>query len=600
MLLPSVAELADKAKIAFKRFPITLVWAIVGTMFGIMLLEDTTAERLEENTDILMTMILGVSWLIGIQFYVEELKAQKKWGWLKLVILGLLFAFFLYMPSNGNELDDNIEFLIRFTLFFIAGHLFVLFAPFVLKWDKSAYWNYLKTMGAAIGRSIFFSGVLYIGLILALAAIDALFEVHIRGERYGQLFIFCLGIVNTLIYLSDFPKNLHDNKDILFHRALEVFVQYILIPLVLLYLVILYSYGLKILLEWELPKGWVSYLVTALALLGFVVQVIVNPVQKTINSWAINKFYPWFYILLLPLIVLLFVAIFRRISDYGVTENRYFVVLLAFWILGISLYLLVAKKTRLTLLPISIFILILFSAIGPWGALPVSKNSQVKRFEKVLSAVRVNENMATVDQHEQLRSILNYLNDRRALSKLEPIVGITIRSAFKDSINGELEEYGGLDAEKILNTLGVTISAAALSKNKPYGENYIYNSNQNNIHNYDIKDFHYFAPITFKSISHVPLEIGEYDVRFNAKEVKLSFVHQKDFSKTLELDMMETLIGLTELGPDLSKLNEEQLTLQNQNNTILVKLIFTDLGFNNNKDSITINHASALLFLREK
>ena len=294
MLLPSVAELADKAKIAFKRFPITLVWAIVGTMFGIMLLEDTTAERLEENTDILMTMILGVSWLIGIQFFVEELKAQKKWGWLKLVILGLLFAFFWYMPSNGNELDDNIEFLIRFTLFFIAGHLFVLFAPFVLKWDKSAYWNYLKTMGAAIGRSIFFSGVLYIGLILALAAIDALFEVHIRGERYGQLFIFCLGIVNTLIYLSDFPKNLHDNKGIRFHRALEVFVQYILIPLVLLYLVILYSYGLKILLEWELPKGWVSYLVTALALLGFVVQVIVNPVQKTINSWAINKFYPWF------------------------------------------------------------------------------------------------------------------------------------------------------------------------------------------------------------------------------------------------------------------------------------------------------------------
>lgn len=600
MLLPSIAELADKAKIAFKRFPITLVWAIVGTFFCIFLLEDTTAERLEENTDILMTLILGVSWLIGIQFFVEQLKVQKIWGWLKLVILGLLFAFFWYMPSNGNELDDNIEFLIRFALFFIAGHLFVLFAPFALKWDKSAYWNYLKTMGTAIGRSLIFSGVLYLGLVLALAAIDALFEVQIRGERYGQLFVFCLGIVNTLIYLSDFPQNVHENKDIQFHRALEVFVKYILIPLVVLYLVILYSYGFKILLEWELPKGWVSYLVTALALLGFVVQVVVNPVQQTIKSWAINKFYPWFYILLLPLILLLFVAIFRRISDYGVTENRYFVVLLAFWILGISLYLLLAKKTRLILLPISIFILALFSAIGPWGALPVSKNSQINRFEKVLTAVRVNENMATVDQHEQLRSILNYLDERRALLKLEPIIGIAMRSAFKDSVDGELKAYVGLDTEKVLNALGVTISAKELSKIRPNGEYYIYNGNQNSIHNYDIKEFHYFAPITFKSINHAPLEIGEYDIRFNAEEVKLSFIHKRDISMTLELAMMEILIGLTEHGPDLSKLNEEQLTLQNQNNKILVKLIFTDLGFNSKKDSISINHASALLFLREK
>ena len=132
------------------------------------------------------------------------------------------------------------------------------FAPFITKWDKTAYWNYLISVGASIVRSALFSGVLYLGLILALAAIDALFDVSIDGKRYGQLFIFCLGIVNTWIYLSDFPKNILENTKVHINKALEVFVKYILIPLVLLYIIILYVYSFKIIFQWELPKGWVS------------------------------------------------------------------------------------------------------------------------------------------------------------------------------------------------------------------------------------------------------------------------------------------------------------------------------------------------------
>src|SRR5690606_2926956 len=117
-------------------------------------------------------------------------------------------------------------------------------------------------------RSAFFSGVLYIGLVLALLAIQALFNVSIPDRRFGQLFVFCLGIMNTWVYLSDFPKKVISLTDIYFNKPLEVFVKYILIPLILLYIVILYAYGFKIIFQWELPKGWVSYLVTALAILG--------------------------------------------------------------------------------------------------------------------------------------------------------------------------------------------------------------------------------------------------------------------------------------------------------------------------------------------
>ena len=299
-------------------------------------------------------------------------------------------------------------------------------------------------------------------------------------------------------------------------------------------------------------------------------------------------------------IVLLFVAIFRRISDYGLTENRYFVVLLALWILGISLYLLMIKKAKLMILPITIFILTLFSAIGPWGAIHVSKKSQVRQFEKILSDVKSHSNSATYDQYQQLKSIISYLDEREALAELNPLTGIAMVPAFKDSIDDEFKSYGWLDTEKIMDSLGITISAEELSQSKPNGEFYNYYGHQYGPYNYDIKEFHYLAPISFNSHGAIDYEIGEYNILFDAKEVTLSLINGTDSIKVLEIPLKEKLKGYTQYGPDLTQLNEDQLTILSKNDSILVKLIISDLGFNVKNVSITINHSNALLFLRQQ
>ena len=45
-------------------------------------------------------------------------------------------------------------------------------------------------------------------------------------------------------------------------------IQFILIPLVGLYLLILYVYGLQILFTWELPKGGLTYLILSFSIAG--------------------------------------------------------------------------------------------------------------------------------------------------------------------------------------------------------------------------------------------------------------------------------------------------------------------------------------------
>lgn len=600
MNLLSLSEITEKAQNAFKRFPITLIWAILGTFFCMFLLEDTDTDRFEENIDTVLTLVLGISWFIGIQFLIEQLKAPKKWKGLKIVVFGLLVAFFWYLPADGSKINDNPEFLIRFALYFFAGHLFVLFAPFLLKWDKRAYWNYLKSLTIAIGRSVFFSGVLCLGLVLALVSIDALFEANIRGERYGQLFIFCLGIVNTWIYLSDFPENILYNTNINFERALDVFVKYILIPLVLLYVVILYAYGFKILFDWELPKGWVSYLVTALALLGFVVHVIIDPVQKSSKAWTIQRFYPWFYVVLLPLVVLLFVAIFRRVADYGITENRYFVLIIAFWILGISLYLLMSKEKRLIVLPISLLVLALLTSFGFWGVFEISKNSQIRQFRKVFETVESNYKKATSEQFDQLKSILDYMHERESLPELDAITGIHLQNSFNDTLVEKWETQGWFDTTKVLDSLGITVSQEELDKKNPNGTFYSYYTDQYKIRNYNIGQFSYFSPIQFDSHNKNKREIGAFKVTFDSENVSLSLLANNDSSPALEIPLKKKLIALTRFGTDLYKVNEREMVLESENDSILVQLILTDINYNVKQDSVMVNNASALMFLKQK
>ena len=590
MNLPSLHDITEKGLNAFKRFPVTLVWAILGTFYFIYLINNTS-NGFNDKITIFITLVLGVSWLIGTQFFIEQTKEPKKWIWLKLLVLLLLFAFYWHLPEP-EHLDKNPKYLIRFFLYIIAGHIFVFLAAFIKKWNKAAYWNYLITIGASISRSILFSGVLYLGLVLALVAIDALFDVHIKGERYGQLFIFCAGIVNTWIYLADFPKNIHEHTVVHMNKALEVFVKYILIPLVLLYIIILYAYSFKIIYQWELPKGWVSYLVTALALLGFLVQVIINPIQNTVKSWMINQFYPWFYRFLLPLIALLFVAIFRRITDYGITENRYFVVTIAIWILAMMLYLLISKKKRLIVLPSSLLIITLLVSFGFWGAISVSKNSQLNQFKKIFENVKANNHIASSEEYQQLNSILDYLDDRESISKLDKVTNINMYKAFKDTtLNSRW-----LDTGKVLDSLGIIKDPNAITTSS-YGDYYSYYSNPVT---YDINSYQYMREYDLNNYDKEKVSIGKYEIQYNSKTMAIELVSKDTKTVSLDMPLEKKLKALIKkYGDNFNNTKKKELIFTAENDSINLKVIISHLTMYNKNDTLDLSNSRTFVLLKQ-
>ena len=592
MNLPSITEITDKAQTALKRFPIAILWAVLGTLYAIWLADQPSKSLINGEVNIILTGVLGISWLIGSRFFSEQLQNKLKGIALQVIILILLGLFYYHLPPK-DPFDEHPKYVFRFFIYLISGHLFVCFAPFLFKSHKASYWNYLKSVAFAIVRSAIFSGVLYLGLVLAILAIDALFEVEINGKRYFQLFIFCLGIVNTWIYLSDFPENIHQQTELRFNKALEVFVKYILIPLVLLYIIILYAYAFKILFQWELPKGWVSYLVTALSLLGLAIQVIINPVQKTLKSWSINNFYPWFYYFLLPLIILLFVAIFRRISDYGITENRYYVLLVATWILAMVLYLFLSKKKSLMLLPLSLFVLAMLSSFGFWGALSVSKKSQIRQFKKVYQNVLSNDKVATLKEHKQLKSILNFLHERNSISTLDSTTGITMTGVVK---NKEKFTLLWLNGDKILDSLGINV----VDKQKGISTDEYFSFDNYTAFGktlYDISEYDELRVLNQFYGSNQNVDVGSFELKYETKKMKLMIRDKKDSLSVLDIPLKKRLLKFSEKGNDYYDNRPNELVINAENKTYRAKLIFESLSFSVREDSIIDLYNSKVLFL---
>jgi len=168
---------------------------------------------------------------------------KKKWGngraiGLQIIGIVLLVGYACSVPSDlGNAPAIHI---LRMLLIAVALHLFVAFAPFTGSGEINGFWHYNKLLLLRLITTAVYTVVLYAGLALALAALDNLFGMSVPGKRYAELWIIILGLFNTWSFLAGIPENLsplEESTD--YPKGIKIFAQYILFPLVIIYLVIL-------------------------------------------------------------------------------------------------------------------------------------------------------------------------------------------------------------------------------------------------------------------------------------------------------------------------------------------------------------------------
>ena len=358
-----------------------------------------------------------------------------------MLVVGL---FFFLRPI------DSIVSVFRYGFLIVALHLLVSFAPFIGEKNISAFWEYNKRLFLRILLSGLYSTVLFAGLCIALLSVKTLFKLHIDENVFGDLAAVVYGIFNTAFFLAGVPSNWAELEEShAYPKGLKIFTQFVLIPLATIYFGILIAYEAKLVLTWSLPEGLVSSLVLGYAVYGILAILLVYPVRNEAGSRWIETFARLFYVLLIPLIILLAVAIFTRVIEYGITEPRYILVVLSIWLTGITAYFLLSRTQNIKVIPISLCIVALLSVWGPQSATYISMRSQLKAlvalFEK--NNAYKNEVFTSLPQTtpkedlQQANDIIHFIVNRTNFESFRGHINVNIDSLDNATEENEYTEY---------------------------------------------------------------------------------------------------------------------------------------------------------------
>ncbi|MDE3184378.1 MAG: DUF4153 domain-containing protein [Bacteroidota bacterium] len=610
MKLPSFFSVIDYAAETFKRFPLAILFAFMGSAYCI------SWARLPYNasdsyfySNIVRSCYLGMLLSISVTIFSEKMRWSSKLKTIaRLAAIALVAAYYFSLPQQFLTIS-----LTRFILFTLVLHLIISFMPFINNGGINGFWNYNKTIFLRILTAALYTIVLYLGLILAIAATDKLFNANFDNKIYLDLWIILTGIFNTWFFLAGFPSNFESLEKIKdYPKGLKIFTQYVLLPLVTVYLGILYAYMFKIIVSGQWPVGWVSYLVIGFSIAGILSLLLIYPVRNDENNKWILIFSRFFYFALFPLVVLLFFAVKRRISDYGITEQRYFLFVLALWLLFIAIYFLVSKTKNIKLIPISLCLLALISSFGPWGAFKVSLASQKHRLIELLQKnsmlsqgkiVTVKSQIPFKD-HKQISSIINYLVEVHGYKTLQPFFVQNLDSALKKEKN---DNYSYSKVNKIHSMMNLSYIPdyqmnEDLSDNK-YINFYTENSNQFiNIGGYDnvITDFNLYENNNGSACNQYLLGENKISVCFDSKKQQLKVFDESEKDSALVFDINAFISNLQKsYVSEYYSIPSEKMTLISGNSKLKAKIVLKNMHFYKQESNISQFGMEGILFVSD-
>jgi hypothetical protein len=419
--LSSPSRLLNEAAATARRFPFVLAAAVAAGICAASVIDRDDPSLLLRA---LMATQLGIPLLLALALLGERRGGTK----LLLSLLGtmLILLYFLTLPSN--LLDESVT---RFFQLNVVAHLLVAFLPYILRDEPNGFWQFNKTLFLRLLNSLLFTGVLIIGLNVAILALDKLFGLSVDDNLYARLDLILVFVFNTWYFLSAIPGDfaaLERSRD--YPRGLKVFAQFILAPLVAVYLALLTAYLVRVIITAEWPSGWIGWLVSCVAAAGLLSLALLHPLAKQRENRWIATYARVYFILMLPAVGMQIMAIAKRVGQYGFTENRYFIGVLALWLLGVSIAGALNRLKRLEPLPATLGLIALLASFGPWGAYSISRSSQVNRLESVLAPAGLlvdgrlarSQSRVSSETRREASAILYYLMKSHGHRAIDPLL----------------------------------------------------------------------------------------------------------------------------------------------------------------------------------
>lgn len=373
------------------RFPVTVIFSLILFIVAIFTIESDFYIFPEEDLWI-KYLIIAIPLSASVELVREKYFENKRSNFFRITsFFGIfLFIFLLKIFFKNHFATETINITATILIFYV---LFYLIPIIYRNEDKE---KYLQSVVGNQMITIGFSIVLFLGLSAIVGTIDVLL-INLPNTIYFDNFVFSASIFGVAFFVSRLKRKDESLKDYNLPKIVEVLICYILIPLILIYTAILYLYFVKIIFTLKMPKGIVSHLVLWYTTFSLFIIIMATPITYK-NKFA--KFYKkYFPLISIPLILLALFSINERIFQYGVTENRYLVVILILWLLFNMIFIIKADVKWVLL---SFIFAVLVAIFSPFNLVNVSINSQNKRLERILKKNGIIQNKKFINKNNEL------------------------------------------------------------------------------------------------------------------------------------------------------------------------------------------------------
>ena len=416
----NVKKLLLHFKSGVERFPITIILAFLHFITGIYIAE---VRSFQSDEFVEVNLLLFGSIFITAMFemlYEKYFYKQNRWlvrGIYSAITFVISIIFFVeYLRTNDYY---NIYY---FTLIPISIVLFLLIPILKKKENKE---KYLQSVFSNFVITGIFVAVLWIGIEIILTTVNYLFfnsgdSLFFRLTTYS--FWFIIEVFGVSLFLSLLKKPDDNLENYEFPFIFNVLIKFVIIPLIIIYTGVLYIYMAKVLISMHLPKGLISHLVLWYTAFSVAVMILITPfTQKDKFFENFKKYFPYFSI---PLIFASLFAVFQRTYQYGITENRYYVLISIFWLFFCMI--LYIRKMNITGIFISLIACLVISVYTPLSAKNVSNFSQSQRLKRMLVKYgalkdgKISKITQKLNNSEgsQIYTTLQYISDNSTIAKL--------------------------------------------------------------------------------------------------------------------------------------------------------------------------------------
>ena len=423
-----------------RRFSIELA---LGVAFFVIAVWDSESSAWNETKGQMESSVNGdVLWLfvplMALTFWLHRV---NRWAY--------LVSFFLFLPLMALDLKP-------FLWTYGFGFTYVLAAILLIVGNKRLDNRSFAAHALHVVTQMFFGLIITIVLNMAVVAIFAsffyIFGIDEPKHFYEHIYQFIWFVLAPQVCCTMIRQN-EDNVVEPF-KVLKLILNFILSPAVIIYTIILYTYFIKIVFQWDLPKGGVAWMV-----MGFITAALVGRAAQSILS---QRYYDWFYghftFIAIPPLIMYWIGSIYRIRLYSFTESRFYL-MVAGVLMTLFVLMLFRERTRRYQLMALIFgaAIILFTYIPGISAKSIGLACQKQRLTELISELKltdaktgklnddldmrsIRQDSLKCEQYKDVTSVISYVRSEIGDKEFEAKYGKWAHSEYSfgyDKANGK-------------------------------------------------------------------------------------------------------------------------------------------------------------------